>query len=344
MIMNENIMVSVVIPVYKTEKYLKSAVDSILNQSYKNIEIILVNDGSPDNCPVLCDEFAENNDNVKVVHKTNGGLSSARNAGIEKATGKYILFLDSDDTLDKDAIADMVDIAETENSDAVLPNLYYKVYENDGRKEKALLFEEKMFVQDPKQFALNVQIGESRGYRSTAVLYRLDVILKNNVRFLLGKISEDYFYNLDFMSVAEKISLYKKPSLYNLKRSGSITSSFHKNFAETVWLMDEYAMNFVKKTNNKSGNYNKKVDSQLCRNIVVYLFSIMSSENPMSFSEKKDYAYSVLNDKRTRNVWKKQNKVPFFESKITVLAFNVVYILLRLKLIGLALLIMSFVK
>lgn len=337
-------MVSIVIPVYKTEKFLKDSVNSILNQTYKNLEIILVDDGSPDNCPALCDEFAMRNDSVRVIHKENGGLSSARNAGIEVATGKYILFLDSDDTLEENAIADMVEIAETENSDAVLPNSYYKVYENDSQKEKALLFEKKMFLSDPKEFALNVQIGESRGYRSTAVLYRLSVLKNNNIRFLLGKISEDYFYNLDFMSVAKKISIYDKPSLYNLKRLGSITSSFHNDFAETIWSMDEYAINFVKKTNNKNSESNKKIDALLCRNIVVYLFSIMSSANPMSYDEKKDYAHIVLKDKRTRNVWKKHNNVPFFESKITILAFYVIYILLRLKSINLALFIMSFVK
>lgn len=342
--MSCDIKISVVIPVYKTEIYLKNAVDSILNQTYENIDIILVDDGSPDNCPALCDEIAENNDNVFVIHKENGGLSSARNAGIEVAKGKYILFLDSDDTLEENAIAEMVDIAEKDSSDAVLPNSYYKTYENRGNKDRALLFKKEMFSFVPQYFALNVQIGETRGYRSTAVLYRLDVLLENNIRFPLGKISEDYFYNLDFMAVAEKISLYEKPSLNNLKRSGSITSSFHKNFAETIWLMDEYSRNFVEKTNIRSDDRVEKIDSQLCRNIVVYLFSIMSPQNPMSYKEKKEYAHSVLKDKNARNVWKKKNKVPFFESRITLLAFNIVYILLRLKLVDLALFIMSFFK
>ncbi len=342
--MSYDIKISVVIPIYKTEKYLRNAVDSIMNQTYENIEIILVDDGSPDNCPALCDEIAEKNDNVRVIHKENGGLSSARNAGIEVAKGKYILFLDSDDTLEQNAIKEMVEIAEKESSDAVLPNSYYKTYEDKENKDLAILFKKEMFSSMPQEFALNVQIGETRGYRSTAVLYRLDVLIDNNIRFPLGKISEDYFYNLDFMAVAEKISLYEKPSLNNLKRTGSITSSFHKNFAETIWLMDDYSRNFVKKTSIKDDDCTKKLDSQLCRNIVVYLFSIMSPQNPMSYKDKKEYAHSVLKDENARNVWKKKNKVPFFESKITLLAFNIVYILLRLRLVNLALFIMSFVK
>ena len=108
--------------------------------------------------------------------------------------------------------------------------------------------------------------------------------------------------------------------------------------------MDEYSRNFVKKANIKNDNYGEKLDSQLCRNIVVYLFSIMSPQNPMSYRDKKECAHSVLKDENARNVWKKKNKVPFFESKITLLAFKLVYILLRLRLVNLALFIMSFVK
>ena len=89
--------VSVIIPVYKAEIYLESCLKSVLNQTYENIEIILVDDGSPDNCPKMCDEFAAQDGRIRVIHKENGGLSSARNAGIEAAKGEYLAFLDSDD-------------------------------------------------------------------------------------------------------------------------------------------------------------------------------------------------------------------------------------------------------
>lgn len=89
--------VSVIIPVYKVEKYLCQCVDSVINQKLDNIEIILVDDGSPDNCPHICDDYQEMYEYVKVIHKQNGGLSSARNAGIKAATGRYIIFMDSDD-------------------------------------------------------------------------------------------------------------------------------------------------------------------------------------------------------------------------------------------------------
>lgn len=88
---------SVIIPIYKVEQYLEECVDSVLRQNYSNYEIILVDDGSPDSCPIICDKYAEEFDHIKVIHKKNGGLSDARNVGLDISTGEYVIFLDSDD-------------------------------------------------------------------------------------------------------------------------------------------------------------------------------------------------------------------------------------------------------
>lgn len=112
--------VSVIIPVYKVEKYLERCVNSVLNQTYENIEIILVDDGSPDNCPALCDEIAAKNDRVSVVHKENGGLSSARLAGFEVANGTFVLFVDSDDYIANNMIEKLVNAIEQNNADLAI--------------------------------------------------------------------------------------------------------------------------------------------------------------------------------------------------------------------------------
>lgn len=117
--MINHVLVSVVIPIYKTEKYLERCVNSILSQTYKNLEIILIDDGSPDNCPVICDKIAETDSRVKVMHKVNQGLGMARNSGIEIATGKYICFFDSDDFIEKNAIELLVAAAEQYNAEIV---------------------------------------------------------------------------------------------------------------------------------------------------------------------------------------------------------------------------------
>ena len=93
-------MISVIVPVYNVEKYLDNCVESIVNQTYKDLEIILVDDGSPDNCPAMCDEWAKKDSRIRVIHKENGGVSSARNIGLDNVTGEYIGFVDSDDYLE----------------------------------------------------------------------------------------------------------------------------------------------------------------------------------------------------------------------------------------------------
>lgn len=106
-----NPLVSVVVPINNTEKYLIKCVNSIIAQSYKNIEIILVDDGSTDSSPALCEELKKTDERISVIHKENGGLSSARNEGINRASGDYIMFIDSDDELAESSIEDMVEIA-----------------------------------------------------------------------------------------------------------------------------------------------------------------------------------------------------------------------------------------
>ena len=112
--------ISVIIPVYNVEEYLDKCVTSVLNQTYKNLEIILVDDGSPDNCPKMCDEWAKKDKRIKVVHKKNGGLSDARNSGIEVCTGEYIGFVDSDDYIDKQMYKELLKRIESTNSDMVM--------------------------------------------------------------------------------------------------------------------------------------------------------------------------------------------------------------------------------
>jgi glycosyltransferase EpsH len=117
----EKAVVSVIIPVYKTEAYLKECMDSVLEQDYPDVEIVLVEDGSPDNCPLLCDQYAEAYENVKVIHQTNRGLGLSRNAGMEACSGEYIMFLDSDDRLDgKETVQNLVECARRKGADIVV--------------------------------------------------------------------------------------------------------------------------------------------------------------------------------------------------------------------------------
>ena len=108
-------LISIIVPVYKVEKYIHRCVDSVINQTYKNIEIILVDDGSPDNCGRICDEYAAKDSRIKVIHKPNGGLSDARNCGIEAADGEWLMFIDSDDWIESNMAETLLNIAINNN-------------------------------------------------------------------------------------------------------------------------------------------------------------------------------------------------------------------------------------
>ena len=116
--------VSVIIPIYNVEKYLQECLDSVIDQTLKDIEIILVDDGSPDNCPRICDEYAQKDARIKVIHKENGGYGSAVNRGLEEATGEYIGIVEPDDYIDSDMYEDLYNIAQTNNADIVKSDHY----------------------------------------------------------------------------------------------------------------------------------------------------------------------------------------------------------------------------
>jgi glycosyltransferase involved in cell wall biosynthesis len=128
----EGNLISVIVPIYKTEKYIRRCVDSILMQTYKNLEIILVDDGSPDKCPEICDEYAKKDNRVKVIHKQNGGLASARTAGLDMATGCYIGTVDSDDWIENQTYETAMAIMQKHNPD-LIKWCYYKVL-SDNKK------------------------------------------------------------------------------------------------------------------------------------------------------------------------------------------------------------------
>lgn len=141
-------MISIIIPVYKTEKYLKRCIESALNQTYQKLEIILVDDGSPDECPRICDEYARKDNRIKVIHKENGGVSRARNIALSIANGKYITFLDSDDFLEQKACEILYKIALQYNADVVICGMTMRYsstsvdvyYDNKVYKNKACLY------------------------------------------------------------------------------------------------------------------------------------------------------------------------------------------------------------
>ena len=170
----QSIGVSVIVPVYKVEKYLDKCVESLIGQTYPDIEIILVDDGSPDSCPAKCDELAEKYSNVTSLHKENGGLSSARNYGVKFAKYDHIAFVDSDDYVEKTYIEDMVRLKERFDADFVITRTARE--NEDGTGKTIINFEP--FVTDKETALFYVYTGTFVGWAAYGKLYPKSVLLK----------------------------------------------------------------------------------------------------------------------------------------------------------------------
>lgn len=210
-------LVSVIVPVYKVEKYLDRCVESIVNQSYQNLEIILVDDGSPDNCPAICDRWAKQDKRVRVVHKKNGGLSDARNIGMEIASGNYIGFVDSDDWIAPEMYERLLSIMKIEQSDIAACSV--EMVWEDGSPSRLLTVRVNSTLEKgeaEKELLEETKLKHPVWYK----LYRKEVI--DGVLFEKGKYHEDVFWSYQAIGNANKVSVIDYVGYYYWQRKGSI--------------------------------------------------------------------------------------------------------------------------
>ncbi len=216
-----NDLISVIVPIYKVEEYLDNCVKSILNQTYKNLEIILVDDGSPDKCGAMCDNYAEIDDRIKVIHKTNGGLSDARNSGLAICTGEYISFIDSDDCLHSEFYSILINAIKEHNCD---------IAECDVKK---VYLDEKISDMIPNNYdvsvygtvdALCMLVNDNIIHQHVwNKVYKRSVV--DNIRFEVGKTNEDEFWTYQIIGNSAKTAHCFVPLYYYTQRQGSIMGS-----------------------------------------------------------------------------------------------------------------------
>ena len=217
------ITISVIIPVYKVEKYLSKCIDSVLNQTYSNLEIILVDDGSPDNCGAICDEYAKKDSRIKVIHKENGGLSDARNKGLEIAAGEYIAFVDSDDYLNKKMYETLFDLSHEHNADVVFCELQRFSEDEVVNENCSDNYEIKELT---KVEALNeILFNDNVGNYMMPKLFKRRTI--EGILFPKGRVYEDIATTYKIIDRSEKI-VYTNQKLYYylFGRVGATTSTF----------------------------------------------------------------------------------------------------------------------
>ena len=211
-------LISVIVPIYKVEAYLDRCVQSIVDQSYKNLEIILVDDGSPDRCPEMCESWAKKDPRIHVVHKKNGGLSDARNAGMAIATGKFITFLDSDDWIDPNMYELLYQRINEDHSDISACGV--EMFWEDGSRDPCMLTAPGNHVLDQRQ-AMSAILQESLLKQPVWYkLYKADLI--RDLLFPVGKYHEDAFWSYLAIARAKCVSVFDTPCYHYAQRKGSI--------------------------------------------------------------------------------------------------------------------------
>jgi glycosyltransferase involved in cell wall biosynthesis len=243
---NINDLISVIVPVYNVEKYLPQCINSLLNQTIKNLEIILVNDGSLDTSGKICDEFSKKDNRIIVIHKENGGLSSARNAGLEIAKGPYIGFVDSDDWLDESMYETLLKIIKDTDSDISC----CKFFKTADSEEKIPATDNEIIQSFNNVEGLNNFYTDL--YTQTVVawnkLYKRELF--NDVIYPTGKIHEDEGTTYKLFYKANKIIYTNKPLYYYRITPNSITTSkFSKKRLDIIDIYDE-KIRFMKDINN----------------------------------------------------------------------------------------------
>lgn len=226
-------LVSIIVPVYNAERYLKRCIQSLLNQTYEKVEIILVDDGSKDNSLRICDEYASSEKRIKVIHKKNGGVSSARNAGLNIAKGEYIQFVDSDDWTESDFTSSLVSTMEKEKADLVISGAVFVKNENVIRKKlKPQIFE------DIEEWAK--VFGELyRNYFLNSVWNKLFLANKIHNRFPEDiSLGEDCFFVLRYLKQISRIALTDATGYcYYLETESSLTKQYNDNELQIAKLL-----------------------------------------------------------------------------------------------------------
>lgn len=215
-------LVTVIVPIYNTSKYLQRCVKSIINQTYKKVEIILIDDGSTDCSSLMCDQFAKHDGRIKVIHKVNGGLSTSRNRGLDEAEGEWIVFVDSDDWIALNTIEFCVNCIQEDDSIDIIQYGILKVRTVDEAKDDDVTCHKKYRSKDICRKMLWESIRDDSWFSCCRCLFRSDVI--GRFRFREGKINEDIDFKYHVFQRANYILDCNAKKYFYFQNKGSITT------------------------------------------------------------------------------------------------------------------------
>lgn len=267
-------LVSVVIPVYNVEKYIDRCITSVVNQTYGNLEIILVDDGSHDSCPAICDEWAKKDSRIKVIHKENAGAGLARNTGVDNSDGEYVLFVDSDDYIDTETVKRCVSAAQNDGSDIVM--FGRTDVKSNGKTEKRPILTDIYYYKNgevSEEILSGLFINQKGfGVGVCGKLFNLDIIKKNGIRFHSERelLSEDAFFLVELFSHISSVSIVPENYYYYFQNEKSFSRTFKKNLQD---MNDNFLANCIRAC-EKYG-YSQKVVIHIKSRYLIYTLTGM---------------------------------------------------------------------
>ena len=312
--------VSIIMPVYKVEKFVGKTIESILNQTLKDFEFFAIDDGSPDNSGKICDEYAKKDSRLKVIHKENGGAPEARNVAIEQATGKYMYFIDSDDWIEEDMLEIMYNLAEKNSADLVVTGFCMEYYE----KGKYVTYKNKItdIVYDNKiEFRKNAYKYLNNSILSLPwnKLYLSKRIKEENIRFPNTK-WDDHHFNMDYLMNVEKVTMTSITKYHWYRsREGSETMINYSdpNMYEKRKEHYEHILKLYEYWNQTDEN---SIDAISCYYVgrLVQCIQELTDNSNIKSKEKKNKIKKILNDEYTIKAIKNAKSLSF---KFKILQF-----------------------
>ena len=253
----EKALISIIIPVYKVEKYLEKCIQSVINQTYENLQIIVVDDGSPDNCGKICDEYAKKDHRIEVIHKSNGGLSDARNKGLEIAKGEYIGFVDSDDYIEADMYEVLYNLLKQYNADVSICNFYTVSQGKISIKNADNGINEYNRIEILKEILLDKNI-QSYAWNK---LYKKELF--DEIKYPIEKKYEDIGTTFYLLEKCNKVVVTGKSEYYYINRQDSIvnnvTESTITDYIELIMQRYDYIEENIKELSSYNKDYLKRI-------------------------------------------------------------------------------------
>ena len=304
--------ISIIIPIYNSEDFLDRCIHSILNQTEKDIEIILVNDGSKDKSSAICDEYAQKDSRIKVIHQENQGVSVARNNALSIANGDFVGFVDSDDYIHPQMFEKLLKTANETQADIVMCDTL-TVYDNKKTKDDTIT-QLSQNITLKKQNISPKLLLELAG-SACRCIYRNTLITTENIQFPQGiKFSEDRIFNIYSFGFAQKIAYIKKPFYYRYVNLKSAVHRFHSDYFEAYKMAKIETEKALKFAWNDDENYQKAYLSQFITGAIAAINNYYYKTSPLSSKQKRQAVVNLCNDKilqeaiKTKELNSKQEK------------------------------------